>query len=353
MWRNRGKRIGCAVCALALGIATARGEEPAETPITPSRPKPDRSILDTLDRYHAAACSYVIGFGHGMDGWLSTRFRDPETRRRTQATTLLSTPEQLENVDGSRIILSPILEHRDGDGFQFGLKAKGRLHLPQLSERIELLFDSDFDDSDVTPAVSRANDTGLRSGDAGAATLRLRLSDDVKFKPSVEAGLKFKPEPVPRLGLRGRLTHRGDYLTTRFTQTFFWETEDGFGERSSLDFEQSRRNEFLRRLSTSVLWSEGSDGVRGGQTLQLYRFLSNRRAIGLKLGVEGPLEPSAHVETYSARVSYRQRVHRDWLFIEFEPGFDWPRDEDYDAIAVFRVKFDIVIGDWFENGNGK
>ena len=348
MWRRWETTFRRAALALALLAPAAAGDE-AVNPLAPSRPKTERPILDELDRYHEAASSYVIGFGAGMDGWLSSRFRDPQAREAALNPPLVYDPQQLDDMDGSRLVLSPILDVREGDGISGGIKLRARLRLPKFSERIDLLFDSDFDDADVTPAVSRGTDTGLRSGDSAAATLRVRLADDLRFRPSFEAGLKFKPEPVPRLGLRGRLIHRGDWMTTRLTQTFFWETEDGWGERSTLDFEQAEPNAYLRRLSTSVLWSEGSDGVRGGQTLQWYRYLSNRRAIGLKLGVEGPLEPSAHVQTYSARVSWRQKLNRDWLFIELEPGVDWPRDQDYETVALFRVKLDIVLGDWMEN----
>lgn len=322
-------------------------------PIAPSRPRPvEPDWIETVDRYHDAASSYVVAFGEGMDGWLARRFQTPENRLKRQRPNLLYDPQQLMDAKGSRVVVSPALELQEADGASFGLRIKGRLMLPRFSDRLELVFDSDDDLTDVAPDLPLPREIGLRPSDEGSASLRYRLSDDLKFKPSLEAGLKFKPEPVPRLGLRLRLNTRRTWITTRLTQTFFWESQEGWGERTIFDLERARRDRYLCRLSSSVLWTENSDGLQGGQTFQYFRYLSGRRAIGLKLGAFGPLEPSAYVETYSAHLVWRRRVHRQWLFLELEPGIDWPRDRNFDATAIFRVKLDIIIGDWFENENG-
>lgn len=336
------------LCAFLFVDWTARAEN-RPAPVSPSVPRPEpNSFIDAIDRYHDAACSYVLGFGEGMDGWLAKRFRDPTRPAKEDHPPLVYDLDQLVNADGSRIVVSPIIDFREADGASLGLKVSGKLKLPRLSERLDLVFDSDYDETDLTPELTKARDVGLRSGDDGAASLRLRLDDNLKIKPSIEAGLKFKPEPVPRIGLKLRLANKNPEFTTRATQTFFWEREDGWGERTTFDVERGAKDEYLARLGTSLLWSEGSDGVRAGQTLQLYRFLSHRRAMGVKFGVYGPLEPSAYIETYSARLAWRQRVHRDWLFLEIEPGIDWPRDRDYEATPLVQVKLDIIFGDWVE-----
>ncbi len=332
--------------------AAAPGTWADMPPVAPSTPRPDRRWIDTIDRYHEAACGYVVSWGEGMDGWLADRLRDPRQSSDGNQPPLVYEPAQAEESEGSRVILTPVVEAREHSGPSVGLKLRAKLSLPRVSERVDLIFDSDFDDSDLTPNISRAGDVGQRTPDQGAATVRLRLNDVYKFKTSIDTGLKFKPEPVPRIGLRGRLTRPSTNLLARYTQIFFWDGKERLGLRSTLDLEQSKKNVYLRRSSTSIRWSEGSDGVRGGQTFQFYRFLSERRAIGLSIGAFGPLEPSAHVETYSARLSWRRRIHRDWLFMEIETGVDWPRERDYQEVYLARVKFDIVIGDWIEGPNG-
>jgi hypothetical protein len=337
---------------LAVGAPGALRAESPE-PVRPSEPRRERPILDTLDDYHDYISSRVLGFGAGMDGWLSKRLRDPKERADPPPAPPVYDRNNMDEIEASRLILSPIVTFRDGDGLRVGMQSRGKLHLPQVSERLDLIFDSDDGESRTTPGLADVNDVGFREGPSGSAKLRLRLYDDLKFRSSVEAGLKFKPEPVPRLGVRLRLSAHRDSFTARWTQTFFWETEDGFGQRSVIDLDQGEPGRYLRRLSTSILWSEGSDGVRGGQTLQLYKYLSARRVLGVKFGVDGPLEPSAHVETYSVRALWRQRLHREWLFIEIEPGVEWPRERDYDTTPLVRVKLDIIFGDWDERKGRK
>lgn len=333
----------CTACVFA------RADAPV---IAPSEPQPDLRWIERIDLLHEAACGYVLSWSEGVDGWLTGHLRDPRATTANPGSALVYTAQGAEDVEGSRIVVSPIIEVREYEGIEFGLKFKAKLRLPQFSERLDLIFDSDYDETDLTPDLNKPRDVGLQPGDSSAANLRLRLRDDWKIKTAVEAGLKFKPEPTPRLGVRGRVTWQKPWMTARFTQKFFWESGNGFGERSTLDLEQHKKDWYLRRSSTSVLWTENSDGVRGGQTFQFYRYLSQRRAVGLILGIYGPLEPSAHVETYSARISWRQRIHRDWLYLEFEPGVDWPRERDYVEVFLARLKFDIIFGDWIEGSNG-
>ncbi len=313
-----------------------------------SSPKSRSDFIEAIDRYHETICTSVINFGEGMDRWLSNRFRDSTQPARTNRPPLVYDLERLAHAEGSQLILSPYFDLRDADGFSAGLRLRGKLELPRVSDRLDLVFDSDYNEGDLTPEIKEANRARIGNDERGAAGLRLRLSDDLKFRPSLELGLKFKPDPLPRIGLRLRLAHENGTFTTRFIQRFFWEGKNGWGERSSLDFEKSVRDEYLVRLNTSILWTETSEGVQAGETLQLYRFLSNRRAVGLKFGVYGPVEPSVHVETYSARVSWRQRMHHNWLFIKVEPGFDWPHDRDYKTTPVVQVVMDIIFGDWVD-----
>lgn len=335
-----------APCALILaGIAApARGKDI----LAPSKPASQHKFIDALDRYHEAASSYVISFGEGMDGWLDRKFQDPEKSPARSRPPLIYNAEQLAHAEGSRVILSPLFTRSETKGTTLGLRTRGRLALPRISDRLDLVFDSDRDDNDLTPDVVNNNDTGIRSGADAQASLRYILSRQMRFKPSLEAGLKFKPAPNPRLGLRLRLEHGEPAFTTRLTQKFYWDSDDGWGERTSFDFDHGEKDNYLHRLNTSILWSESSGGVRIGQTLQLYKFLSARRVAGAKLGWHGPLEPGAYVEQYNAHLYWRQRMHRNWLYLAIEPGLDWPKENDFKTSPFIQIALEIVIGDWIE-----
>lgn len=333
-----------------LWASGALSAEEVRVPMIPSTPTPleKDSWIKRVDRFHEAACSYVLDLSEGMDGLLSGDFRKARRREDAAPPSLVYDREHMANSRGTRIVLSPTLLYRSRDGTEVGTRISGRLQLPRLSKRLDLIFDSDYDESDLTPELSKDRRVGLRAGESGTARLRYRLSNRFTIKPDAEVGLRFKPEPVPRLGLKLRVSNTNHYFNTRITQKFYWQTDDGWGERTSLDFSRAFRPGYLVRFNASLLWTEASEGVQGGETLQLYRFLSRRRAVGVKLGVFGPLEPSAFVDTYSARLSWRQRLHRDWLFLQIEPGIDWPRSHNYESTPFVQISMDIVLGDWIE-----
>lgn len=346
----KGPLVLALILTTVLNAPHGGAAEPAA--IAPSTPQPvAEPLIDRIDRYHEAASSYIVEVGEGMDGWLARQFRDPSARS-ARKKALLVPPEESE---GSQMTLSPFLFYRDGEDLKFGLQARGKLRLPRFSERLELVFDSDSDDTSLTPEASRAGDLGLRRhDDNSAASLRYRLPEDWKFKPSLEAGLKFKPEPVPRLGLRLRLQQRCAPLCRRLTQSFFWDRSDGLGSRSTLEVEQFKPDQYMRRVSASALWTESRNGFEGVISAQGFKFLNGRRAIGVKASVSGPLGSSGRVDLYSSHLVWRSRLHRDWAFLEIEPGVDWPRERDFDAVPLIRVKLDLIIGDFIvgPNGNG-
>lgn len=350
-----GSAVGAAVW-LAVIAASAAGT-PHIAPSVPREPGPTNtvSLERRIDRWHGAVGSYVTGFGEGMDAFLAAPFKDRPHRRNGQLPKLINDPSLIDETRSSRVRVSPSTTLREGEGFGFDIGFNAKLRLPRFSDRLELLVDSQSREESVLDDLERDRTT-TRPADNdsdGVAALRYLLKETLNFRASIIAGLKFRPEPVPGIGLRLRGHHDFDGFTTRLTQSFFYETEDGFGEKTQFDIDQQERQNFLRRLTTTVLWSEASDGVAAGQSLSYYKYLTNRRVAGFRIGATGHLEPEALVENYNARLIYRQRIHREWLFVELEPGIDWPRDRDFEETPYAKLKFDIIFGDWGETTSNK
>jgi hypothetical protein len=267
---------------------------------------------------------------------------------------MINDPRLVEEVNASRVKVSPAVSFREGEGAEFDVSFNAKLRLPRFSDRLELIVDSmSREESALDDLERERTSTRPQNDDSdGAAAIRYYLKETLNFKASVTAGLKFRPEPVPGLGLRLRLYRDFDNFTTRLTQSMFYETEDGFGEKTQFDLDQQERQNYLRRLTTTLLWSEVSDGVAAGQSFSYYKYLTRRRVAGFRVGVTGHIEPDAVVDNYNAQLTYRQRLHRDWLFLEIEPGVDWPRERDFEETPYLKVKFDIIFGDWGEKTGG-
>lgn len=124
----------------------------------------------------------------------------------------------------------------------------------------------------------------------------------------------------------------------------FWNEKDGFGEKTEFALDRLFGEIHLFRLNSSLVWSEVSHGVDWGQFASYHAHFSSRRSAALKLGVRGYSHPSWITDQYLVRAACRKRVHRDWLFLEIEPGLDFFREDDFRTALLLNIKIEIVIG---------
>ncbi len=63
-----------------------------------------------------------------------------------------------------------------------------------------------------------------------------------------------------------------------------------------------------------------------------------------QMGAHGTSHPSWITDQYLVRAAYRKRVHRDWMFLEIEPGLDFFREDGFSMTPLINVKLEIVFG---------
>ena len=93
------------------------------------------------------------------------------------------------------------------------------------------------------------------------------------------------------------------------------------------------------------VWTEDRNGMEWGQSFSVCRNLGHCRRIAARAGVTGRTADPAGLQEYTLRVPYRQRLYRDWIYFEIEPGVDFPREENYRPcpLVIGRLKF--MFGD--------
>ncbi len=181
-------------------------------------------------------------------------------------------------------------------------------------------------------------------GEGATAGLTYFFSDRMRRQLSLSTGLRFRPEPSPKVGLRGRFRKSFDIWHANFSQHVFWSEKDGFGEKTEFTLDRPYGEIHLVRFHSSLVWSELSHGVDWGQIASLYTTFSPRHSAIIRLGARGYSHPSWISDQYHVRAAYRQRVYRDWIFLEIEPGLDFFHEDDFDMIPLINIKLEIVIG---------
>jgi hypothetical protein len=277
-----------------------------------------------VDRAHAAVSRGVIAANRRLDAFFADeRFE--------------------EEVYGTRLRVTGGLEVRSDGEVRALEEIDAKVAMPGTERRLELLV-SNFElaeDAEDDGRFRRNEDasqlaTGLRYNALGTATTYL----------PADGGLRIRPMPDPFVRLRGRILRSVGSWDLRLTQSIFWFLDEGLGESTRLDFDRPFDDDTALRISTRATFSESTDGFEWRQTLQLRRALSARRAIAIEALAEGPTDPHFFVETYAAVFRYRQRVWRDWLWIEIAPGVLFPRERDYEVTPAIGLSVDVIFGSW-------
>ncbi|MFU8814628.1 MAG: hypothetical protein ACNA7W_04725 [Pseudomonadales bacterium] len=207
------------------------------------------------------------------------------------------------------------------EGFEHDLRLSANISLPRVSDRIRLLVSRGESDDEGEVRTDDDEDArlGLRFlfGDRG--TTKLDLDGTVKIEG---AGLN------PRV--RGRARHTRELSTdtqARFTQTVFWEREEGVGTTSRADWEWLPDRMSLVRLSAKATLSEDTTDLEWSTGLVGFHQLNRRTAIRGELAAFGTSRGNFEPEEYFVNFRFRRSFLRDWLFYELQPEYAWPIDQ--------------------------
>lgn len=322
----------------------AMGNTEALSP-DPASPAPGEPTC--LDRWHHYLCHRVMRLAESINNVVSGILHNDESNASEMPRRFYGNLLTAYQVEGSRIRVTPRIIITDRSATAYKLDFSAHLRLSDISDRLRLYADSYDTDYDTMEDIfsARYRQVLERERSEGAtAGLTYFFTDRMKRQLSLSTGLRFRPEPSPKIRLRGRFRKSFDVWHADFSESGFWNEKDGFGERTEVSFERSSGDIHRVRLHSSVVWSELSHGVDWGQFASYYARFSSRRSAAVKLGVRGYTRPSTVVDQYLVRLSYRKRVHRDWLFLEIEPGLDFFREDNYKTTPLINIKLEILIG---------
>jgi len=322
-----GKILFALVLPLAAAIAPeahardAADEAPSDaSAVEPEAPSTIETIEEALNAGHRRARRSVSAVADRLDRFFVDQ-RLEDRRNETRLRLGLGV-----RVDESRGI-DPL--------FRFRLD----LSLPRTQRRLALVVAS-FIDEDAPEDVL----TNLEEDRDVAGFLRFFAVDRERLQVSLDTGLRFSPVPDPFTRVRLSREYPWGRTLLRPAQEVFWRLDDGFGERTRIDFDRRLSMNTLARVRTQATYSEVTEGVDLDVAAFLFRQIDVGSGLRFEVGLHTLTDPPRVVEAYRASVLYRRSVYRTWLFVEIEPQLHFRRDDDYRFSPGVILRLETIIG---------
>ena len=376
---------------LVVGCALAHADEPLIT--ATSSPEHQELIVESIDLHDEVSLLQLaqapVASGSGGDETSDTSTRDAGSGERPSSTGVGATSEegvagQLEdeedtwldsghgfvtekaddltrwfdsyfgsteadqNVASSRLRLRVTLQEDEREGTNFRVSVGGKVNLPQISKRLDLVFRGD----DPADEINGQED---QSQSPIALQLQVGKREETRHRFDLTLGIS---SAGPKPGARYRYAiDFNDKNSLQFTERVQYEFDDGVISTSRLVLDHQLSNDALLRSYTRVLWGEATDGVEASSSLQWIKFWqrqpptsrgTDERGLMVYGEVSGQTEPYEYVSNYRVGFRYRRQTYRKYLFLEFEPSYNWRVDEPYDERAgawKVEVRFEFLLFD--------
>lgn len=291
-------------------VAKAPAPRPEDNPFDAcARPDSEQHILDdTREMLHETVCGAAL--------WFDGLFGDGDLRAARRARGRLEISQSFSEFDGQNT----------------RVRFSARVPFPALKQRLSAFAGID-DNEDV--ARDRSEGVGLSSetsaldeADDFFAGLGYLLSESYGIRTDFRAGVR---------GLRGtrafaqlRMSHtarvsESNRLELRMTP--FYNTRDGWGVTTSADYDYTMSPTRLLRWGNVGTVSENTQGADWRSALVLYQSLGDLRALGFEWFERGMTAAPVPLAEYGARVIYREPLFHARLFLNFVPGYSWPRTD--------------------------
>jgi hypothetical protein len=123
----------------------------------------------------------------------------------------------------------------------------------------------------------------------------------------------------------------------------------GAGVTLDSDLNYATSSTLMLRWANSLAVEDRVEGLGWRSDLIAYQGLTNNRAFAYGVFAQG--ETAAEVELQNAgfEIIYRQRVAREWFYIELATGVSWPREfliEQRESNIGAGITFEMRFGRW-------
>jgi len=224
-------------------------------------------------------------------------------------------------------------ESEYGDPAQFDPEARFRLEIPTVEKKLRLVVESESDE--LIPIAERRRTRQLTADErtetqaTGAFRLLSNVGDAINLNNDLGVRLRIPADAFWRLTARKQWQRKGSPWNLAVKQRLYYFHQDGWGARSSFGAGRDLGDGWRALLASEIEWLHSERKFELSQVFSTYKRLNNRATISPRLGVLGESQPGWRTTAVFADLTWRYRLHSDWLFGEIIPAVEFPRTENF------------------------
>ena len=252
---------------------------------------------------------------------------------------------------GGKLILG--FRQDEDTGFDPKLRIRLKARLPNASNRFSTFIGRTDDeafirDKRISGIDGLSND--LSNDDARwLIGLGYRNPNKIGFETSIGARLSSGLQPYARF--RYRYYKEFGAVSSRFSQTLFWENEDGFGTTSNLQFSRPLSESYLTTIGLEATILKDTEIWENAASLNLYKKFSSRTGMALRTYIfhQSGSNSIVDVPEYGVSIGYRQPFLKPWLILKVKLENRWEHDQNdkpRESYAKLGIQLEMRFGNF-------
>lgn len=228
-------------------------------------------------------------------------------------------------------------------GYKAGIRFK--LRLPNSQNKLKFFLETGADERPdqvlIQPEsrlISAIRDEDYFSG----FQITLGEEHEWQFKPSV--GLRLGSEIYPYAKFKFKKRYAFTKWSINLDETPFWFETSGWGFDSYFELNRQFSKNSLFRSAAFARWTDESDQFEMSQTFTMFHILSKKKALSYYAGIYGKSKPTVFAEHYLLGATYRQNIHKNYLFLDIIPQIRYQKINDFHAehTLTFRIEMFFI-----------
>lgn len=287
--------------------------------------------------------------------WLEEQ-RDYLSTKVTHSATALDSYLARDAFDSSVINASYVRinigqEFSTGDDNDLGASVKLRLDVPNSKQRLRLFFDSDPDDlASINDRRRDNNRTERDNSDGSVAGIELRSKAVSRWHNSARLGARVgSPVDLYARVQTKRLIELPGIWQSRFIQSASYfdrddeEDESGWLTNTRYDIYRPVGDKDIFRVSNEAQFLNNSARWEFFHGYSYYHNFNSVHSLEYSLALTANNQPNPRVDNYWARLQWRSRLYKDWLYGKVTPELSFPRERDFKDTWSLLLELEIFF----------